>query len=808
MKVHLLRHISFLWMLSTFLFSFGQIQLGSDIDGEALGDQSGYSVSLSSDGNILAIGAPENNGTSSDAGHTRVYQWTGSTWAQLGSDIDAENTGDEAGHSVSLSSDGSILAIGAIENGGAGHTRIYQWTGSAWSQLGSDINAESSGDQAGYSVSLSSDGSILAIGANQNDGNGSNSGHVRIYEWDGSASWDQLGSDIEGEGSTNLSGQSVSLSSDGSILAIGAPQNDGNGSNSGHVRVHEWDGSSSWNQVGSDIDGENNGDQSGSSVSLSSDGSILAIGANQNDGNGSNSGHVRVYEWDGSDWNQLGSDIDGENIGDQSGSSVSLSNDGSILAIGATENDGTAPNAGHTRTYEWDGSAWNQLGTDIDGEAGNDQSGYSVSLSGDGNTLATGANQNDNNGSNSGHVRAYQLRCSQIAPLPNISDSTFTSFSSHTDDSGWTHYCTEGGELLLSLDLTGSGATVNDTEVQLKIGNNKTYSYDTSGGMIGNLDGYILMNRIWDVNPTAQPSSGNVKVKYYFTTEDYDSLVQEAASHINRAGNSVSTIVTAVTDLEFYKDTSFSSSPFDYPHTISGGITLFNGSTPSTDVWKYDTVNISTHSAEFEVTSFSGGGGGIGAADNSFPVKLLQFIGRLTAPSTALIHWTTATEINNDYFELERSINGDDWRIIAQITSAAENGNSNSLLNYTYLDKGIPLSKNKYFYYRLNQVDFDGNTELYGPIIVSRQLEGDYNSSDQIVVYPNPFTSSITLNHSFDSDAILRIEITNYLGEVVYDKVGLEPSQQIIELGELSPGIYMVNLAFGHTQQTYKIVKQ
>ena len=74
-------------------------------------------------------------------------------------------------------------------------------------------------------------------------------------------------------------------------------------------------------------------------------------------------------------------------------------------------------------------------------------------------------------------------------------------------------------------------------------------------------------------------------------------------------------------------------------------------------------------------------------------------------------------------------------------------------------------------------------------LINCRQLEGDDNSSDQIVVYPNPFTSSITLNHSFDSDAILRIEITNYLGEVVYHKVGLEPSQQIIELGELSPGI-------------------
>ena len=87
---------------------------------------------------------------------------------------------------------------------------------------------------------------------------------------------------------------SVSLSFDGSTVAIGAYGNDGNGSNSGHVRIFNFDGSS-WNQLGNNIEGESFDDQSGSSVSLSSDGSIVAIGASENDGNGSSSGHVRVY---------------------------------------------------------------------------------------------------------------------------------------------------------------------------------------------------------------------------------------------------------------------------------------------------------------------------------------------------------------------------------------------------------------------------------------------------------------------------------------------------------------------------------
>ena len=89
------------------------------------------------------------------------------------------------------------------------------------SQLGSDINGETTGDQSGRSVSSSSDGTIVAIGAWYNDGNGTSSGHVRVYSWDGS-NWDQLGSDIDGEAADDGSGWSVSLSSDGTIVAIGA----------------------------------------------------------------------------------------------------------------------------------------------------------------------------------------------------------------------------------------------------------------------------------------------------------------------------------------------------------------------------------------------------------------------------------------------------------------------------------------------------------------------------------------------------------------------------------------------------------
>ncbi|MDP6966790.1 MAG: hypothetical protein QF551_05925, partial [Candidatus Marinimicrobia bacterium] len=179
MRISIILTFSFLSVL------FAQTQLGSDIDGEAADDYSGYSVSLDSDGDRVAIGARANDGTGDAAGHVRIYEYSNSSWSQLGSDIDGEAADDYSGHSVSLDSDGDRVAIGARYNDGtandAGHVRIYEYSNSSWSQLGSDIDGEAAGDYSGWSVSLDSDGDRVAIGAPYNDGSANIAGHVRIY---------------------------------------------------------------------------------------------------------------------------------------------------------------------------------------------------------------------------------------------------------------------------------------------------------------------------------------------------------------------------------------------------------------------------------------------------------------------------------------------------------------------------------------------------------------------------------------------------------------------------------------------------
>ena len=413
---------------------FGQTQIGNEILGENLGDHSGYSTDISDDGTIVAISAYRNDENGLDSGHVRIYQYNGSNWIQLGSDIDGEAIDDYSGIEISLSADGTIIAIGSYRNDGngtnSGHVRVYQYNGSNWSQLGADINGEVSNDASGRSVGLSSDGTIVAIGAYGNDDNGTNSGHVRVYQYNG-GDWIQLGADINGEAPSDNSGYKISLSNDGSTVAVGAYGNDDNGANSGHVRVYQYN-DSNWIQLGADIDGEVQDDNSGRSVSLSNDGTIVAIGAPGNDENGTDSGHVKVYQYNGSNWTQLGSDINGEASGDGSGRSLSISSDGTIIAIGASLNDGNGISSGHIRVYKYNNGNWFQIGVDIDGASTGDKvgAGSSVSLSANGSVVVAGAFNNDGNGEDSGHVRIYDL--TTVLSVENQAFSNFRLYPNPT----------------------------------------------------------------------------------------------------------------------------------------------------------------------------------------------------------------------------------------------------------------------------------------------------------------------------------------------------------------------------------------
>jgi LPXTG-motif cell wall-anchored protein len=375
-------------------------QIGDDIDGGAANDWLGYSVAMSDDGSRVVTGTaggPFFGG----AGRVRVYSLINGVWTQTGADFDGDAVGDALGRSVAMSADGLRVAIGASGNGGgAGRVRVYTLTNGAWIQTGANIDGESAGDQSGWSVAMSANGSRVAIGARGNDGGGSDAGRVRVYTLTNGV-WIQTGANIDGEAAYNWSGFSVAMSVDGSRVAIGAYGADGD---AGQVRVYTLT-NGAWVQTGADIDGESAGDLSGWSVAMSADGSRVAIGARDNDGAGGNAGQVRVYTLTNGAWVQTGADIDGESAGDLSGYSVAMSADGSRVAIGAPQNYGAA---GRVRVYTLTNGVWIQTGANINGEAVGDNSGGSVAMSDDGSRVAIGAIFNDGGGSDAGQVRVYE----------------------------------------------------------------------------------------------------------------------------------------------------------------------------------------------------------------------------------------------------------------------------------------------------------------------------------------------------------------------------------------------------------------
>jgi WD40 repeat protein len=200
--------------------------------------------------------------------------------------------------------------------------------------------------------------------------------------------WEMVGSTIRGSGSWEW-GESVDLSADGHIMVMSSPYADASVSQSGAVRVYERTGSG-WVQRGVDIAGSETNEKFGSSVAISQDGSIVAVGAREFSGTGGDDriGAVRVYRWSGGTWALVGAEIRGS-LGDTAffGRSVALSSDGETLAVGANGADAV-------RVYRLTGGSWVQLGSDLVGGAGN-TFGWSVALSADGETVAVGAHAVD-----------------------------------------------------------------------------------------------------------------------------------------------------------------------------------------------------------------------------------------------------------------------------------------------------------------------------------------------------------------------------------------------------------------------------
>jgi hypothetical protein len=299
------------------------------------------------------------------------------------------------GRCVALNQGGNILAVGAWNvdvvgvGDNAGHAKVYGYNGSDWFQMGQTLTAYLAEDRFGWYVSLSDDGKTVAVSAKQGDpGNMGDAGYVRVFTYNGTSNnstWLQLGKDLEGEAREDQFGKSVTLSADGRRLAVAAHKADGA---KGRVRVFNYSGGS-WGRIGQALVGDYEEDQLGTAVSLSTDGSVLAVSA---EGTESETGTVRVYRLVNSTWTQMGENLTGEGVGDLFGGNfISLSGDGNCLAVGSNH---YSSNRGKGYLFRWKDSQWKKIAS-VNGEIPGERLAFCPAVSGDCSWLAVGATEDD-----------------------------------------------------------------------------------------------------------------------------------------------------------------------------------------------------------------------------------------------------------------------------------------------------------------------------------------------------------------------------------------------------------------------------
>jgi len=316
---------------------------------------------------------------------------------------------DEFGYSVAISSDGNTVIVGARYEGTyyAGAAYIFTWseTSSSWSEEKIQASDKQAGDYFGTSIAISGDGNTAIVGAYQEDAVvGTNtlsaSGAAYIFTWsETSSSWsEQQKIQASDKQAYDQFGESVAISSDGNTAIVGASHEDTGGGNAGAAYIFTWsETSSSWSeQQKIQASDKQAYDYFGGSVSISGDGNTVIVGARYEDSKfWSESGAAYIFTWSetSSNWSEQQKIKASDNQqGDHFGYSVAISGDGNTAIVGARGEGGT----GAAYIFTWSGTSWDEQ--DIihasDKQAG-DGFGNSVSISEDGNTAIVGANYED-----------------------------------------------------------------------------------------------------------------------------------------------------------------------------------------------------------------------------------------------------------------------------------------------------------------------------------------------------------------------------------------------------------------------------
>ena len=455
------------------------------------GDNFGYSVATSSDGNTLVVGAIFDEITGSTGpGVVYVFDRVGAagTFVQVGviTGIYANNANDYYGVSLATSADGKTIIVGALIDeipGGSNTGVVYVYdrvgvgTTSTFNQVGilTGSLASSSNDFFGTSVATSSDGKTIVVGAYFDEGT---TGRTYVFNRDGNTFRETA---VLSESGSSYFGYSVATSSDGKSILVGSYNNN---AGAGNAYVYDKVGIGvSYRRVGilTGSYASDTGDNFGFSVDMSSDGRTMVVGARGDEiPGGLDTGVVYVYDRLGNTFTQVGilTGSYASSGSDNFGTSVACSADGKTIVVGATgdeiNNDGT----GVVYVFNRIGNTFTEVSSFVGSQSieSSDSFGFSLDISSDGKTIFVGAYDDENIsfGSGSGLVYVYdQVRSSYLFSTPsgNIGIGTSNATSKLT---------VSGNALITGVTtITGNLNALGNSYVKLARTSNQTVTNGT-----------------------------------------------------------------------------------------------------------------------------------------------------------------------------------------------------------------------------------------------------------------------------------------------------------------------------------------
>lgn len=303
---------------------------------------------------------------------------------------------------------------------------------------------------------------------------------------------------------------------------------------------------------------------------------------------------------------------------------------------------------------------------------------------------------------------------------------------------------------------------------------------------VGCSEDELYLPRVVEVVPTTQPTSA-CDVSLFMTSAELTAfMAQTAAQSANY--KSCWGEVTGVSDLVV---------TVVHPNGANEALIPTITYDACTDIYRLD-VQVNEFST-FYIHSNKGTLSG-----NLLPVEWLSFDADYISEEEVELKWTTGVEINNDGFFVERSYDGENFEEIDWVNGQ---GNINSKTDYTYLDYIDIYKDHSNVYYRLNQMDYNGEQE-YSKIVALKLKT--YNFIGEL--YPNPTYSQVSIDVINNTDAVCNITIYNTIGKLVYQKIAKTSSKSLskvdIEIESLNAGIYTCVLEINGEKTIRRLVKK